>query len=183
MRLSLGCLFRAQGWRVEGPRPIHPKFVLIGAPHTSNWDFVCFIGAADALGLELSFLGKSSLFRWPIAGALRDLGGVPVNRSRPGDVVGAMTAEFDRRDRFILTIAPEGSRALVQNWKTGFYSIALAAGVPIVCGSIDYPRKVITIGPTLTPSGDYQADMKEVQQFYRTAAGRHPERASPVLSD
>lgn len=183
MRLTLGLLFKAQGWTVRGPRPTHPKFVLIGAPHTSNWDFVCFLGAAEALDLELSFLGKASLFRWPIAGALRDLGGVPVDRSQAHDIVRAMVIEFERRDRFVLTIAPEGSRARGARWKTGFYNIAMAAGVPIVCGSIDYPARVITIGPTILPTGDYEADMREAQAFYQAAIGKHPDRTSPILPE
>jgi len=181
IKLTLGLLFKAQDWQVQGQRPTHPKFVLIAAPHSSNWDFVCFLGAAEALDLELSFLGKASLFRWPIAGALRDLGGVPVDRSQASDIVQAMAVEFARRDRFILTIAPEGSRARRDRWKTGFYNIAMAAGVPIICGSIDYPRKVITIGPTILPSGDYEADMKGVEAFYRAGVGKHPERTSPIL--
>lgn len=183
IKRALRLLFKLQGWRVHGPRPEHPKFVLIGAPHTSNWDFVCFLGAADALNLDLSFLGKSSLFRWPIAGALRDLGGVPVDRSQARDIVRTMAVEFARRDHFILTIAPEGSRARGDRWKTGFYNIAVAAEVPIVCASIDFPRKLITIGPTIFPGGDYEADMQEVVVFYRASVGKHPERASAILRE
>lgn len=183
MKLTLGLLFKMQGWKVHGPRPAYPKFVLIGAPHTSNWDFVGFLGGAEALNLDLSFLGKSSLFRWPLAGAMRDLGGVPVDRSQALDIVGTMAAEFARRDNLILTIAPEGSRARRDRWKTGFYTIAMAAKVPIVCAAIDFPSKRITIGPTIFPSGDYVADMKEVAVFYQGAVGKHPERTSPILPE
>jgi 1-acyl-sn-glycerol-3-phosphate acyltransferase len=135
------------------------------------------------MNLDLSFLGKASLFRWPLAGALRDLGGVPVDRSQALDIVGTMAAEFARRDNFILTIAPEGSRARRDRWKTGFYNIAMAAGVPIVCAAIDFPGKRVTIGPTIFPSGDYEADMKEVAVFYQAAVGKHPERTSPILPE
>jgi 1-acyl-sn-glycerol-3-phosphate acyltransferase len=183
MKTTLGLLFRLQGWSVEGQRPEMPKFVLVGAPHTSNWDFVYYLGAAVALDLDLKFLGKASLFRWPLGGALRDLGGVPVDRSQARDIVRTMVAEFERRDQFILTIAPEGTRASGDRWKTGFYNIAVAAEVPIVFVSIDYPRKLITIGPTLFPSGDYVADMEGAAIFYSTAVGKHPERASSILHE
>ena len=112
---------------------------------------------------------------------VRDLGGVPVDRSEARDIVRTMVAEFERRDRFILTIAPEGSRASSDRWKTGFYNIALAAEVPIVFVSIDYPSRQITVGPTLFPSGDYEADMKGAAIFYGMANGKHPERASSIL--
>jgi len=181
VKKTIGLLFKLQGWSVEGRRPEMPKFVLVGAPHTSNWDFIYYLGAARALDLDLKFLGKSSLFRWPLGGALRDLGGVPVDRSQARDIVRSMVAEFERRDQFILTIAPEGSRASSDRWKTGFYNIAVAAEVPIVFVSIDYPRRQITVGPALFPSGDYEADMKGPAIFYRTAVGKHPERASSIL--
>ena len=183
MKMAFGLLFRLQGWRVAGQRPEMLKFVLVGAPHTSNWDFIYYLGAAGALDLDLKFLGKASLFRWPLGGALRDLGGVPVDRSQARDIVRTMVAEFERRDRFILTIAPEGSRAASDRWKTGFYNIAVAAEVPIVFVSIDYPRRQITVGPTLFPSGDYEADMKGAAIFYGTAIGKYPERASSILRE
>jgi len=181
MKKTIGLLFRLQGWSVEGQRPEMPKIVLVGAPHTSNWDFIYYLGAARALDLDLKFLGKASLFRWPLGGTLRDLGGVPVDRSQARDIVRTMVAEFGRRDRFILTIAPEGSRSSSDRWKTGFYNIALAAEVPIVFVSIDYPRKQITVGPTLFPNGDYEADMKGAEIFYSTAVGKHPERTTRIL--
>jgi 1-acyl-sn-glycerol-3-phosphate acyltransferase len=183
IKRTLGLLFRLQGWSVEGRRPEMPKFVLVGAPHTSNWDFIYYLGAARALDLDLKFLGKASLFRWPFAGTLRYLGGVPVDRSQARDIVSTMVAEFERRDQFILTIAPEGTRASSDRWKTGFYNIAVAAEVPIVFVSIDYPSRQITVGPTLFPTGDYEADMKEAADFYSTAVGKHPERASSILRE
>jgi len=183
MKAVLVPLFTLQGWRVEGERPVHRKCVLVAAPHTSNWDFVCFIGAADRLGLKLSVLAKASLFRWPIAGAMRDLGVVPVDRSKSNNLVAAMADEFARRDDFILTIAPEGTRSRAPRWKTGFYGIAMGAGVPIIAVLCDYQRKVIRVGPTVFPTGRYEEDMAPFIAFYETAVGRFPEAASPILGD
>jgi len=149
-------------------------------PHTSNWDFVYFLGATDALNLNLSFMGKVSLFRWPFARLMRDLGGVPVDRSRSGDTVQAMADEFARRDEFMLTIAPEGTRGKAAQWKTGFYNIALRAGVPIVPAMMDYRLKIVALGPAILPSGDYGKDMAHLAAFYRDCTPRHPERATEL---
>lgn len=177
VKVALVAFFKREGWTIEGSAPTTTrKFVIIAAPHTSNWDFVYFLGAADALNLNLSFMGKASLFRWPFAGLMRDLGGVPVDRSRSGDTVQAMVDEFARRDEFMLTIAPEGTRGKAGKWKTGFYNIALKAGVPMVCAMMDYRRKVVGLGPAIIPSGDYEKDMAQMAAFFRSCTPRHPER-------
>ncbi len=180
VRWSLVAFFKRQGWTVEGQAPASRKFVIIAAPHTSNWDFIYFLGAADALNLNLSFMGKASLFRWPFAGVMRDLGGIPVDRSKSSDTVQAMADEFARRDEFMLTIAPEGTRGQARQWKTGFYHIALRAGVPMVCGMMDYRRRVVGLGPAITPSGDYDKDMAKLAVFYRACTPKHPERATQL---
>lgn len=180
VKWALVSFFKREGWTVEGSAPASRKFVIIAAPHTSNWDFVYFLGATDALNLNLSFMGKASLFRWPFAGVMRDLGGVPVDRSRSRDTVQAMVEEFARRDEFMLTIAPEGTRGKARQWKTGFYNIALNAGVPIVCGMMDYKRKVVGLGPAITPSGDYEKDMSQLAVFYRNCTPKHPERTTSL---
>ncbi|WP_419255580.1 lysophospholipid acyltransferase family protein [Caulobacter sp. ErkDOM-YI] len=178
---SLVAFFKHEGWTIEGAAPTTTrKFVIIAAPHTSNWDFVYFLGAADALNLKLSFMGKISLFRWPFARLMRDLGGVPVDRSRSGDTVQAMADEFARRDEFMLTIAPEGTRGKAKQWKTGFYNIALKAGVLIVPAKMDYRRKVVALGQAVMPSGDYDKDMAQFAVFYRDCTPRHPERATAL---
>lgn len=166
--------FRRQNWSVEGTAPIPRKFVVIAAPHTSNWDFVYFIGAADDLNLKLSFMGKNSLFRWPWGRMMRDLGGIPVDRTRSTNMVDAMVEEFSRRAEFMLTIAPEGTRHKVRQWKTGFYHIAQKAGVPMVCGLMDYKRKIVGLGPAIWPSGNYDADMAKIGEYYRQCTPRHP---------
>jgi 1-acyl-sn-glycerol-3-phosphate acyltransferase len=178
MKWTLVTFFKWQGWSVEGTAPVSRKFVVIAAPHTSNWDFVYFLGASDALNLNLSFMGKASLFRWPFAGLMKDLGGVPIDRSKSNDTVAAMVEEFARREEFMLTIAPEGTRGRTRQWKTGFYNIALQAKVPLVCGMMDYRRRVVGLGPALMPSGDYEKDMLQLAAFYRSCTPKHPERAT-----
>ncbi len=172
--------FRRQGWTVIGRAPEPRKFVVIAAPHTSNWDFLYFIGAADGLNLDLSFMGKRQLFRWPFARLMRDMGGIPVDRSASHNMVDAMAAEFAARDEFMLTIAPEGTRGKVRQWKTGFYHIAVAAKVPMVCGSMDYAKKTVGLGPAIWPTGDYEADMIEVRRYYAACTPKHPKRGTPV---
>ena len=175
--------FKRQNWQVEGTAPHPRKFVVIAAPHTSNWDFIHFIGAADGLNLDLSFMGKDSLFRWPWGRMMRDLGGIPVDRSKATNMVDAMVAEFARRTEFMLTIAPEGTRGKVRQWKTGFYHIALGAGVPMVLGMMDYRRKVVGLGPAIWPTGDYAADMQEIGRYYSQCTPKYPAKGLTGIPD
>jgi 1-acyl-sn-glycerol-3-phosphate acyltransferase len=168
--------FKRQNWSVEGTAP--PKCVVIAAPHTSNWDFLYFIGGTDALNVHLSFMGKKSLFRWPFGKMMREMGGVPVDRSKANNAVDAMIAEFAVRKEFRLTIAPEGTRGKVRQWKTGFYHIAVGAGVPMICGMMDYRRKVVGLGPAIVPSGDYAKDMEKLSAFYRLCTPKNPEMST-----
>ena len=129
-RILLG-LYRWKGWKIEGRRPDCEKFIILGAPHTSNWDFVFFLGAANQLGIKPSFMGKTSLFKWPMTNFVLDMGGVPVDRTKRGKYVDQVAAAFEASDELALVIAPEGSRTFKGAWRTGFYHIAMAAGVPI----------------------------------------------------
>jgi 1-acyl-sn-glycerol-3-phosphate acyltransferase len=181
LKWAIVAWFKRQGWTVEGTAPTPRKFVVIAAPHTSNWDFLYFIGAADGLNLDLSFMGKNSLFRWPFARMMREMGGIPVDRSKSNNAVEQMAAEFARRDEFMLTIAPEGTRGSVRQWKTGFYHIAVKAGVPMVCGMMDYQRKVVGLGPAMMPTGDYAKDMEPLSAFYAQCTPKHPERSNAGL--
>ncbi|MCW3849291.1 lysophospholipid acyltransferase family protein [Sphingomonas sp. LB-2] len=169
--------YRTRGWKAVGTPPPDRRCVIIAAPHTSNWDFVYFLGLTDALGIKAHFMGKMSLFRWPMKRFMLDMGGVPVDRSASRNYVDAMIAEFAQRDEFMLVIAPEGTRSAVSQWRTGFYHIAMGAGVPLVCGLIDYAKRTGGLGPAFMPTGDYEADMAQVIDYYRTAVPRHPERA------
>lgn len=176
-RLLIGW-FRRNGWTISGSLPPDRKFVIMGASHTSNWDFLVFLGAVHAIGRQIRFIGKHSLFKWPMGGFMRALGGVPVDRRAPQDLVSQIVAQFDANDDFILVIAPEGTRSATKKWKTGFYQIALKAGVPIVCAGPDYPSKRGVFGPVIHPTGDYEKDLKPAFAFFRTLVPRHPERAA-----
>lgn len=173
-RRALVGIYRHHGWRAHGVVPEPRKFVLIAAPHTSNWDFVYFLGLTDELGIKPHFMAKTSLFRWPFTNFMLDMGGVPVDRSSNKNYVQQMIDEFKRRKEFMLTIAPEGTRGTVKAWKTGFYHIAMGAGVPLVVGMMDYPSKSGGLGTAIWPTGDYAADMKKVAEIYAKVTPKHP---------
>ena len=160
------------GWRIEGSIPDVPKLVIIAAPHTSNWDFVVGIAAKLALGLQVLWLGKDSLFRWPLGALMRLLGGVPVDRSTSHDVVKTVMAEFARRDRMILGLAPEGTRKRVERWRTGFYHIAHGAGVPVLPVALNWEQRAIQIGTPYDTTGDLEADIQALQDRFAGIRGR-----------
>ena len=166
----------AMGWRFEVDLPDASKFVVIVAPHTSAWDFVVGILASLALGLRASWLGKHALFRWPFRGVLRWLGGIPIDRRSRHAVVESMVGLFKSRREFVLGIAPEGTRGKVEAWRTGFYHIARGAGVPIVPCYLDYRRKVIGTGASMSPSGDLARDLRTIRSFYEGVTGKYPSR-------
>lgn len=166
-------LYWRYGWRAIGDIPAARKYILLAVPHTSNWDFPYTLGLFNALGVTPHFMAKSSLFRWPLTNFMSDVGGVPVDRAAAKDMVAQMVAEFAARDDFVLTIAPEGTRGSVTQWRSGFYRIAMAAGVPIVCGFLDYGTKTGGIGPTIIPTGNYEADMAPAFEFYRGMHGKN----------
>lgn len=147
------------GWRIDGSIPDLPKMVIIVAPHSSNWDFVVGVAAKAAMRLRVKFLGKDSLFRFPLGLLMRRLGGIPVDRSTASDVVTSVVAQFDRRHRMLLAIAPEGTRRPVDRWRTGFYHIARGAGVPILPIAFDWASTTIRIGEPFSPTGDLDADL------------------------
>lgn len=167
------------GWRIEnidGGFPDAPKFVLIVAPHTSNWDFPVGLMAKFALRLSCKYIAKHSLFWWPLGVFLRAVGGVPVNRSAASDFVEQTVRIFGGREKLVLVITPEGTRSRVERWKSGFHRIARAAGVPIVLVSFDYSRKVIRLGPSFAATGDYERDLAAIQARITPEMARHPGR-------
>ena len=168
-RLSL----RLSGWRLEGAFPDVPKLVIAVAPHTSNWDFVIGVLALWALDIKISFLGKHTLFRGWFGRWMRSIGGVPVDRSQSHGVVNQTVAAFNRIDRMVLAVAPEGTRQLDKGFKTGFLHIAHAAKVPVLLAYFDFSRKVVGFGPLFEPSGDIEKDMKQVLDFYRPIRGKY----------
>src|SRR6185503_5417346 len=156
-------IMRLAGWHIEGTLPDLPKFVLIGAPHTSNWDFVLFLGVIFSLRANVRFMGKAELFRFPIGWFFRYCGGVPVDRKKSTGLVEQMVKASNESEKFILTIAPEGTRHNVVEWKRGFYHIAKGAGIPIVMAVVDGKHKTVRIGQVFQPTENMEADMKAFQ--------------------
>ena len=162
------------GWRVVGGAPVAPKYVLIAAPHTSNWDFPVTLMVCFALRLRVYWMGKASLFPPLLGGVMRWLGGIPVNRERSGNLVQGTVDAFNSNQRLTVIVPPEGTRSKVTHWKTGFYYIAQGAGVPIALGYLDFRRKEGGIGRMFEPTGDITADMVEIQAFYAGVTGKNP---------
>ena len=167
---------RLIGWRVDGKLPDLPKFVLIGAPHTSNWDFVLFLGVIFTLRANVRFMGKAEIFRSPIGFFFRYCGGVPVERKKSTGLVDQMVKACNESEKFILTIAPEGTRHHVTEWKRGFYHIAKSAGIPIVLAVVDGKKKTVHAGQIFHPTDDIEADMKSIQGFFAGMVGINPRR-------
>lgn len=163
------------GWKFEGNVPDEPRFVMIVAPHTSNWDFIVGVWAYFSLGFRGSFLGKHTIFRWPLGVFMRWLGGIPVERSVSRDRVSEAVQTFQSTEKLILIIAPEGTRKFVPEWKTGFYHVARNAQVPIVPVAFDFVRKIIRIMPPFRTTGDRDGDINAIQDLYRGIKGKHPE--------
>jgi 1-acyl-sn-glycerol-3-phosphate acyltransferase len=176
LQLIARIIMRLLGWRVEGKLPDIPKFVLIGAPHTSNWDFALFLGLIFHLRANVHFMGKAELFRFPIGWFFRYCGGVPVDRKKSTGLVDQMVKVYNESEKFILTIAPEGTRHQVVEWKRGFYHIAKGAGVPIVMAVVDGRHKEVRIGQVFQPTEDMEADMTAIQGYFAGVAGINPRR-------
>lgn len=162
------------GWKVEGSLPEESRFVLIVGPHTSNWDFFIGVLAKLAADIDASWLGKHTIFVFPVGWILRWFGGEPVNRSEAQGIVEAAISRFKARRQWVLAMAPEGTRKRVAQWKTGFYRIAVGAGVPILPVIFDYSRKVVDLGTIYFPTGDEAVDMKELRSRYRSSMGKYP---------
>jgi len=168
------------GWRVEGDVPSIDKAVLVIAPHTSNWDFLVLVLAKFALGLHVTFIGKHTIFRGPFGWWLRSMGGIPVDRSKPGGIVGQMTAAMQSADKMYFALAPEGTRSLTAGWKTGFYRIASGADAPIVPVIIDGAQRQVRIGTPLDCSGDIEADFFRLAAVFDNVDGIRATLASPI---
>ena len=167
-------VFKCAGWNTEGRKPDLPRYVIIAAPHTSNWDFIYTLCLTFIYRLNAVIMMKDTWFRWPLGPFFRWLGALPIDRSRANNLVTQSIAKFRQRDNLILVVPPSGTRKRVLYWKTGFYHIANGAGVPIVLGFLDYRRKVGGFGPTIQPTGDIDADMAVIRNFYRDISGKYP---------
>ncbi len=172
--------FKVFGWELQGRLPDTPQFLLIGAPHTSNWDLPFALAAAYSMRLSISWLGKDSLFRFPFSTFFTWLGGIPVDRSTPKGAVTSIVRRFEGGAPLAIVLSPPGTRSRRTHWRSGFYYIALQAQVPIVCGALDYQNRRVLIGETFVPTGDREADMARIRQFYSGIQGKYPERITPV---
>jgi 1-acyl-sn-glycerol-3-phosphate acyltransferase len=166
------------GWRVVGEVPKEPKFVIIASPHTSNWDFMLMMGVAFSLKVKLSWLGKDSLFKGWRGPILRWMGGIAIDRKASHNMVQQVAEQIGKKEKVALAIPPEATRKKTDHWKTGFYYIAREAHIPIVLGFVDYKRKLTGLGPTITPTGDIEADMVAIREFYKDKTAKYPEKVS-----
>jgi len=168
------------GWNLEKKIPEDKKILIIGAPHTSNWDFPLTLLAMSALGLRFSWIGKHTLFRGPIGSLYRKIGGIPVNRKASIGFINEIVHSFATKEVLRLAIAPEGTRSKGDHWKAGFYRIAVQADIKICLGFIDYTIKTIGLGPTLMPTRDIAGDFELIQKFYKEKTGKHPHKKSTI---
>jgi 1-acyl-sn-glycerol-3-phosphate acyltransferase len=179
-KLIARLFLRLTGWKSEGARPEPRRYVLIAAPHTSNWDLAYLLALAEEYGVRISWMGKDALFRPPLGWVMRRLGGIPVVRHKRGNLVAAAAQSFAEREDLALAVPAEGTRGYVPYWKSGFYHIARTAEVPIVLGYLDYARKRGGFGPALHPTGEVGRDMDEIREFYSDKVGKYPDQFGAV---
>jgi 1-acyl-sn-glycerol-3-phosphate acyltransferase len=165
---------RVSGWCISGALPNLSKFVIVVAPHTSNWDFIFGAAAKLALGLEASWIGKHTLFRWPLSPILRKLDGFPVRRGAAGAIVTQVVDEFAARTRMVFALAPEGTRTPVEKWHSGYWHIAHQAAVPIVPVGLDYATRTVVIGPPLKTTDSLTDDERTLRGFFASVRPARP---------
>ncbi|HWK54164.1 MAG TPA: 1-acyl-sn-glycerol-3-phosphate acyltransferase [Hyphomicrobiales bacterium] len=182
-QLARGAL-ALSGWKIEPHPPLQPPFVFIGAPHTSNWDCLLLVALSLDLELQACWLGKDSLFRFPLGGLMRWLGGIPIDRSHPCNQVELCATYLRAHPRKALCVTPEGTRRPVQRWKTGFYHIARQADVPILLTVLDAESRTVRLRGWYHPSGEDEREILEIQQFYRGIRGIIPANTTelPMLA-
>jgi 1-acyl-sn-glycerol-3-phosphate acyltransferase len=178
MRKLFVWLFRLNGWKMDvNLPPGYEKCVVIAAPHTSNWDFLYSMAVFFKLNIPIRFLAKKELFRWPLKGMLKSMGGMEVQRSSKNKkLVDEMISLFQQHDKLMLMIPAEGTRGRVKRWKTGFYHVALGANVPVLLGYLDYGTKTAGFGPLLHMTGNPQTDAENIKDFYKNIQAKYPEK-------
>ncbi|MTI14749.1 lysophospholipid acyltransferase family protein [Sansalvadorimonas verongulae] len=176
-------LLKLTGWNIEGQKPLTRRFVLIGAPHTSNWDFVIFMAVALRMRIPIYWLGKASLFKGPFGPIMRYLGGVAVHRERNNNLVSQAIAAYNCHPRFVLALAPEGTRSSVSEWKSGFWHIANGAKVPVVPAYVDLSKKLAGIGEPYKLVGDKEKDIANLQAFYAPYKGKRPGQQPSIVTN
>jgi 1-acyl-sn-glycerol-3-phosphate acyltransferase len=170
-------LLNKLGWQIEGQLPPLSKLVVAVAPHTSNWDFIIAMSASLALGVKISFLGKHSIFVWPMRNWLLRWGGIPVRRAQRHGVVEQVVKQFADQPQLILGVSPEGTRKKVTQWRSGFWNIARTAGVPIQLLGLDYAQKKLVFGPLQQPSDHFEQDCQQMRLFFQQMTAKKPEFA------
>ena len=174
-------ILKAGGWTIVGEVPTIDKAVLIAAPHTSNWDGIWGMVWRVAVRLDIHFFAKRSLFWFPLGPILRLLGGVPLDRERAGGAVQQAIDLFDTNSSMIFGLSPEGTRKHTGYWKTGFYRIAVGAGVPIILGHFDYAKREIGVTRLLELSGNPEVDLAAIRDYYaENGSARHPHKVGPI---
>lgn len=168
------------GWDFSGHKKEGKKFLLIAAPHTSNWDVPFMLAATFCYRVKISWMGKHTLFKKPFGTFMRAVGGIPIDRNNPHGIVEQAVEAFNKSERLVLSIAAPATREKKDYWKSGFYWIAYKAQVPIVCGFLDYKRKLAGIGPHFIPTGDIKKDMDKIREFYKDIKGKYPENQSRI---
>ncbi len=171
-------ILRIVGWKVDITVPDYPKCIICVAPHTSNWDFVLGKLAYAAIGRRAGFLMKEAWFFFPLGLIFKAIGGIPVPKKRGSSLATEIVTRFNATDKMVLAITPEGTRKRVTEWRYGFLHIAIGAQVPIVLGVIDYGTKTISIKEEFIPSGDCDADMRKIKDFYSGFTACYPEKFS-----
>lgn len=162
----------------------YERCVMIAAPHTSNWDLVFARAAFYLMNIPVRYTVKKEWMRFPFNLVFGPLGAIAIDRSprKPGEerksMTEAMIELFEKNDRLSVMVTPEGTRSLRTKWKTGFYHVAVGAGVPIALGFLDYKNKIAGVGKIIYPTGDIQKDMKEIMAFYKTITAKYPEKFS-----
>ena len=175
-------LLKISRWQVVGTLPDISKFVMIAAPHTSNWDFPIMMFIAFKLKAKLYWMGKDAIFKKPFERLFKWLGGIPINRSNSNNVVAQMVDRFNALEQLVLIIPPSGTRKKVTRWKSGFYHIAMGAKVPVVLGFLDYEKRVGGIGPAVMLTGDMDRDMIGIRAFYADIKGKYPEESYAAVT-
>ena len=169
-------LLAATGWTVSGTPPPEKKYMIVAGPHTSNWDFIYGIAAKTVLKLNIRYLGKAELFRWPWGWLFRALGGYPVNRSQSQNMVDAVVEIFNRHETFSIALSPEGTRSFIPQLKTGFYHMARGAGIPVYMAGIDYGKKKVFLSEPFFPGSDEAAEIQRVLNFFKTCTAKYPQK-------
>jgi len=173
-------ILKLAGWQLNIVLPEEKKFVLIGAPHTSNWDFPLALLTFWTINLKIYWVAKKQMFWGPLHYLFTSLGGIPVDRKSSQGFIEQIAKRFDQADEMVLTISPEGTRSKTEHWKSGFYHIAITAKVPICLAYVDYSKKTLGFSQILYPSGDINADMEIIAEFYNNIKGKRPQNQGPV---